>query len=420
MQLVHEALYHCWRRMESGKADVPKEWAKKKQQFRDVTAVLQAIVTSTDAAGESEAGMMKGFACASLRTLHAVGHGKAMKTWVVPLPEDSSVDPKKLEHVGLALGFGIVLTPCAHVELSEDPRGGLTRVCLPFMSMSKWNMPDSSMWQWNMSDSNEGQEAVEPMLRALGVVVWYLAKAMFPEKIKECDLTTIRHKMEIKEDHGALWFNKACDSSRLATCILDPARARGKKKQWYVYLGGGAIDVNQTELLAGGVVLCKDWAWAELTLLAAWLLLCTCPCGTPDLCDPRLIFRAHDDEGVKEAENPLLDDEEEKEKDEGLLGTASLDQRLLDGGVMLDELLAPYEVAENEVSEHGDAAPSARDRQRFVCSCVRVQAIFLRDHLPSWPWRPGAQEEMGWIRRAEKGRQSAEAFHAWMDRMRLE
>ena len=168
-----------------------------------------------------------------------------------------------------------MLTPCAVVELSEDPKGGLTRVALPFLSM------------WNTSDS------VEPMLRALGVVVWHLASAVFPWLLVGCELTTIAHKMEIKEDHGALWFNKACGSSRLATCIFDPARTRGKKKQWYAYLGGGSIDVEQSELLAGAVVLCKDWAWAQLTLLAAWLLLCTCPCGPPDahyLCDPRLIF----------------------------------------------------------------------------------------------------------------------------------
>ncbi len=405
VQSVDHALYRCWGKMVSGEAEVPKEWEKKKQQFQDATAVLQAIVTCTDAASErGEAGRMKAFAIARLATLRDVGHGRAMKTYGVALPEDPRVDPKKPEHVGLALGFGIVLAPCAVVELSEDPRGGLTRVALPFLSMG------------NMSDP-------EPMLRALGVVVWHLARAVFPEKLKGCDLTTIAHKTEIKEDHGALWFNKSCASSRLATCILDPARARGKKKQWYAYLGGGAVDVDQSELLAGGVVLCKDWAWAELTLLAAWLLLCTCPCGTPDLlCDPRLIFTAHDDEGVKEAENPLLDDEEEKEKDEVLLGTASPDQGLLDGGAPLDDellapLLAPYEGAENEVSEHGDAAPGARrDRPQFVRSCVRVQAIFLRDHLPGWPWRPGAQErtDPASPRRAEKGRQSAEAFRKWM------
>lgn len=115
---------------------------------------------------------------------------------------------------------------------------------------------------------------------------------------------------------------------------------------------------------------------------------------------------------MKEAENPLLDDEEEKEEDAGLLGQGLLD----DGDTTLDELLAPYAAAEKEVSEHGDAAPGARrDRQRFVRSCVHVQAIFLRDHLPGWPWRPGAQERMDPASRAEKGRQSAEAFRKWME-----
>ena len=42
--------------MVSGKANVPKEWAKKKQQFQDATAVLQAIVTGTDAASEWDGG----------------------------------------------------------------------------------------------------------------------------------------------------------------------------------------------------------------------------------------------------------------------------------------------------------------------------------------------------------------------------
>ena len=89
-------------------------------------------------------------------------------------------------------------------------------------------------------------------------------------------------------------------------------------------------------------------------------------------------------------------------------------QELIVGALLDDELLAPYEVAENEVSEHGDVAPGARqDRRRFVRSCVGVQAIFLQDHLSSWPWRPGAQERDP-ATRAEKGRLSAEAFRIWM------
>ena len=54
------------------------------------------------------------------------------------------------------------------------------------------------------------------------------------------------------------------------------------------------------------------------------------------------------------------------------------------------------------------------DRRLFVRSCVRVQEIFLREHLPGWPWHPGEQERMEPHVRAEKGRQCAEAFRKWM------
>ena len=102
-----------------------------------------------------------------------------------------------------------------------------------------------------------------------------------------------------------------------------------------------------------------------------------------------------------------------------LLDTASLDHRLREVE-RLEEFLAPYADAEQEVKQQEGGAPGARDRQQFVRSCVNVQAIFIERHLPSWPWRLGAQEEMDCVTRAEKGRRSAEAFHEWMDRMRLE
>ena len=120
---------------------------------------------------------------------------------------------------------------------------------------------------------------------------------------------------------------------------------------------------------------------------------------------------------MKEAENPLRDDEEHErnETDEGLLDTA---WSLLDGrGATLDDLLRPYELAEHEVMrEHGDAAsPRAEaDRRMFFRRCVRVQAIFLREHLRGWPWHPGEQEGRDPGARAEKGLQCAEAFRNWM------
>ena len=65
---VDYALYRCWDKMVLGEADVPKEWAKKKQQFQDVTAVLKAIVTGTDAASDWEAKRMKAFATEEMHT----------------------------------------------------------------------------------------------------------------------------------------------------------------------------------------------------------------------------------------------------------------------------------------------------------------------------------------------------------------
>ena len=117
---------------------------------------------------------------------------------------------------------------------------------------------------------------------------------------------------------------------------------------------------------------------------------------------------------MKEAENPLLDDEEEKENDEELLSTASMEQKLLDRGASIDEFLTTSMLAaETELRERGDAASGAPDRERFVRICLSVQAIFLKV-LPSWPWRPGAREEMYSASRAEKGHESAEELRKWM------
>ena len=101
----------------------------------------------------------------------------------------------------------------------------------------------------------------------------------------------------------------------------------------------------------------------------------------------------------------------------GLLDTAGL-------LFTLDDLLRPYELAENELmtsDEHRDAAsPLAEaDRRLFVRRCAGVQTLFLREKLPGWPWpwRPGDQEKrksMDPTARAEKGLQCAEAFRNWM------
>ena len=85
------------------------------------------------------------------------------------------------------------------------------------------------------------------------------------------------------DQEGHLWFNKACASERVATVIQDPRKAQTKQSSktnaWYVYLGGGAVDSEQTELLSGLVIITKSWQWAALTVVVPWFLSCSCECG---------------------------------------------------------------------------------------------------------------------------------------------
>ena len=48
---------------------------------------------------------------------------------------------------------------------------------------------------------------------------------------------------------------QACESGRIATTIVDSSRQKCAKKRWYAYLGGGAVDNDQTTFLQGVVVL---------------------------------------------------------------------------------------------------------------------------------------------------------------------
>ena len=79
-------------------------------------------------------------------------------------------------------------------------------------------------------------------------------------------MTRVWHKAETKVDEeGNFWFHKACPSERVATVIQDSRKAQtkqsSKKNKWYAYLGGGAVDSEQTELLSGLVSITKNWQW---------------------------------------------------------------------------------------------------------------------------------------------------------------
>ena len=83
---------------------------------------------------------------------------------------------------------------------------------------------------------------------------------------KDTRLCRTTHKMKIKEEEGELWFNKACRSDRIASTIHD-----GSKNAVYMYVGGGAVDSEQSYLLSGILILCKSWKWAALSYTATRL-----------------------------------------------------------------------------------------------------------------------------------------------------
>ena len=45
----------------------------------------------------------------------------------------------------------------------------------------------------------------------------------------------------------------------------------GRKNMLYMYIGGGAVDNNQSFLIGGLVVVCRNWRWAALTHAATRL-----------------------------------------------------------------------------------------------------------------------------------------------------
>ena len=74
----------------------------------------------------------------------------------------------------------------------------------------------------------------------------------------------IPHKTQIKKEEDDMWFNKSCKSARMATAIKE-----NRKNMLYMYIGGGAVDHEQSYLLGGIVVNCKNWRWAALMCAAA-------------------------------------------------------------------------------------------------------------------------------------------------------
>jgi hypothetical protein len=129
--------------------------------------------------------------------------------------KDADVDFQGLVVLNRAWLFGILSVPCPVVTLSCKPDGGLTHVCLPFLRIGR-------NWFWDMIES-------------LGVLVWMVARTVYPAKVDAHSVKLVRtpHKAEWKDDKdGLLWFNKACESGRIATTIVDTSRQKVAKKRW--------------------------------------------------------------------------------------------------------------------------------------------------------------------------------------------
>jgi hypothetical protein len=110
------------------------------------------------------------------------------------------------------------------------------------------------------------------MLDGFAVLLWHLLIELHPDWYGHLVVKCLRHKAEVKQVEGQVWFTKACSSNRVASCLFDEEQKAGKRKRVYIYRGGGSLDSNnQTELASGIVVICKTWELAACVHVALWM-----------------------------------------------------------------------------------------------------------------------------------------------------
>ena len=196
----------------------------------------------SQAAGRSTA--LSKFAFENTRKLRNIGHGSAAERWNVNETHEKALRPVDPLDWKPAMRFSHLLLPCMTAESSSQPLKGLTRLCLPFI---------------RASDAMNPEEAIA----SLCSLTWFLAFLLDKNLVEYARLRRVSHKMHITEDDGDLWFNKSCQSGRIATAIKDR-----DSSVVYMYIGGGAVDYDQSYLLGGLVVSCKGWRWAALVYVA--------------------------------------------------------------------------------------------------------------------------------------------------------
>ena len=253
---------------------VPESWVSRVQ---DASAEVLTELWSTARSATVERGYagvldflkellaneaMRGWAAASSSELAAEGVGRAAAKYRVSLDDLAPPDTSNPKAMADAILFGCLVIPAVVTQLSEKPERGVTKICIPFCleSMARGAEP---------ADNPLGRE---PMLEGFAVLLWHLLIGLHPEWGRQLDVKCIRHKAEVKEVVGQVWFTKACQSNRVASCLFEEGRKAGKRKRVYIYRGGGSLDSNnKTELASGIVVICKTWELAACVHVALWM-----------------------------------------------------------------------------------------------------------------------------------------------------
>ena len=207
--------------------------------YQSLNEVLKELKTRTSLVGS--------FAFDDTRRLRSRGHDRTAHKYHVPeVVRRAKREVKPWKWLS-AISFANLLLPCVTAEISPTQETGITRLCLPFI--------------------HDDSVDVEKAITSICSVAWVLGQKLGIFERTETQIARALHKMKIEEESGEMWFNKSCRSGRIATTII-----RHGNFLVYMYLGGGAVGDEQSQILSGIVVNCKSWRWAHLVCCAARLL----------------------------------------------------------------------------------------------------------------------------------------------------
>ena len=113
------------------------------------------------------------------------------------------------QHISHLLCFGYIFAGGMVIEPSEKPEGGLTKLVLPFIPPQKLSDVFTGLGK------HEQEYTPEPLLNALAAITYRVAESIDPSMIDKTHVKMKRHKAEVQEELGLLWFNKACSSNKL-------------------------------------------------------------------------------------------------------------------------------------------------------------------------------------------------------------